>query len=76
VISVYIGDWDIRKAALAGKIPRLIKYIDTLVEEVTVLIRKSQDMGQNITQFSLIMDLNNYNLAQQGCAQCKTVKLN
>jgi len=71
VISVYLGDWDIRKAAIVGKTQRLMKYIDKLVEEVNVLIRKSQEKGHNVTQFTLIMDLNNYNLAQQGCAQCR-----
>ncbi|OXA56328.1 SEC14-like protein 2 [Folsomia candida] len=75
VVSVFLGDWDIRKAILAGKSKRLMRYIDHLVEEVTSLVRSSQERGMNITQWTLILDMNNYNLAQHGCLQCIPIQL-
>jgi len=75
VISAFLGDWDMRKLVLSGQSGRLTRYIDKLIEEVVTLVRSSQERGLNITQFSLILDLSNYNLAQHGCPQCIPVQL-
>jgi hypothetical protein len=73
VASVTVGEWDIRSAIVSGKGERVLRYFDKLIEEINVLVRKSQDEGKNLTQYSLLFDLANYNLIQQGCANCKAL---
>jgi len=75
VVSVFLGDWDLRKIVLSGQSERLRRYIDYLIEEVNVLIRKTQEKEILLTQFSLVIDLNNYNLVQHGCPLCIPIEL-
>ncbi|XP_035714226.1 SEC14-like protein 2 isoform X2 [Folsomia candida] len=70
VITVPVGDWDIRKAVLAGKQKRTMRYFDKLFEEITTYIRISQEKGENVKQYDLIVEMSNYNLINQGCAMC------
>jgi hypothetical protein len=75
VASVDVGSWDIRGQVLAGKRDRVIRYFDKLMEEINILVRLAQDKGENVTQYSLIFDMGNYNLIEQGCSACLPVYL-
>ncbi|ODM96365.1 SEC14-like protein 2, partial [Orchesella cincta] len=46
------GQWNIRKSALQGKLPRLTRYIFKLVEEVFNRVYDINQQQPNITQFS------------------------
>ncbi|XP_021958783.1 SEC14-like protein 2 isoform X1 [Folsomia candida] len=76
VVSIPVGDWDVRRAVLAGQSDKLIRYFDKLLEEVTTLIRDAQKSGENMTRFNHIMDMANYNLRIQACPLCIPVYVN
>jgi len=70
VISVPVGEWDVRQAVIAGHSRRLMRYYDKLFEEISVYIRTSQGKGENITQYDFLMEMSGYNLILQGCPLC------
>ncbi|XP_035712244.1 SEC14-like protein 2 [Folsomia candida] len=70
VISIPVGDWDLRRAIVAGQSERLKRYFSKLFEEASTLTRKFQENGQNATQGTIIFDMGNFNLIQQGCLRC------
>ncbi|OXA47457.1 Patellin-2 [Folsomia candida] len=73
VFSILVGDWDIRRAVVAGQSDRLKRYFNKLFEEASTLTRKFQENGQNATQGMIIFDMGNFNLIQQGCLRCISI---
>lgn len=55
---------------MQGKRDRVIRYLDKAFEEVSVQIREKQAKGMNVTQANFLINLANFNLAEQGCFQC------
>lgn len=72
VISISIGDTDLRKVILAGKGNRIRRYFDKLHEEMTTTIRLSQAKGQNITQWDEIYDVSGFSIPIHACPRCKS----
>jgi hypothetical protein len=70
IITGNFGDWDLRKLAIAGKLPMLNRHIDRAFENATQSVRNLQGEGQLVAQFDFIINMENYNLQQQGCLQC------
>jgi len=71
VVSVAVGDWDVRKAVIAGMSNKMSRYFDKLMDEVNAVIRLAQFNGKNVTQYTHIFDMANYNTVQQACPLCK-----
>lgn len=53
-----------------GKGPILQRHIDRSFETATKRVRDLQSEGKVVTQFDFIINMENYNLAEQGCLQC------
>ncbi|XP_021961916.1 SEC14-like protein 2 [Folsomia candida] len=70
ILSIPVGDWDLRRAVVAGQSNRLMRYFSKLFEEGFTMARKFQENGQNATQGTIIFDMGNFNLIQQGCLRC------
>jgi len=70
IIAFGFGDWDIRKAVLAGQARRFTRYLDRAFEDVSKQIREKQARGENVTQAQFLINLEGFSLAQQGCIQC------
>ncbi|XP_021964963.1 phosphatidylinositol/phosphatidylcholine transfer protein SFH2 [Folsomia candida] len=70
IVSFSLGDWDLRKGIVQGKRDRVIRYLDKAFEDVALQIREKQARGENVTQAIFLINLANFNLAQQGCFQC------
>ncbi|OXA62748.1 Phosphatidylinositol/phosphatidylcholine transfer protein SFH2 [Folsomia candida] len=80
IVSFSLGDWDLRKGIVQGKRDRVIRYLDKAFEDVALQIREKQARGENVTQARpntnlqikaiFLINLANFNLAQQGCFQC------
>jgi len=70
VIVGNIGDWDLRRASVTGRIQRVLRYLDKAMDEATIKIREMQKEGKNVTKFFFIVNLDNFNLAQHTCAPC------
>lgn len=52
-----------------------MRFVDKIYEEAQRLIVAMQKEGQNATQLTLLMNLDNFNLIEQGCGQCIPVML-
>ncbi|CAL8113431.1 unnamed protein product [Orchesella dallaii] len=70
MIAFTFGDWDIRKAVLAGQARRFTRYLDRAFEDVSKQIRDKQARGENVTQAQFLINLENFSVTQQGCIQC------
>jgi len=70
ILNFNLGEWDLRKGIVQGKRDRVIRYLDKGFEELALQIRQKQAKGMNVTQAIFLINLANFNLAQQGCIQC------
>ncbi|XP_035712428.1 SEC14-like protein 2 [Folsomia candida] len=70
VLSLPVGDWDLRRAIVAGQSDRLMRYFSKLYEEAAMVTRWFQKNEQRAVQATMIFDMGNFNLIQQGCARC------
>jgi len=70
IIAFSFGDWDIRKAVIAGQARRFTRYLDRAFEDVSKQIREKQARGENVTQSQFLINLENFSVTQQGCIQC------
>ncbi|CAL8093053.1 unnamed protein product [Orchesella dallaii] len=68
--TVNLGTWNFRRAAVTGKMPRMIRYFYKLLEESTQTVIRNQYKGANVTEFSLIMNLDGFNAIQHACPAC------
>ncbi|XP_035714057.1 uncharacterized protein LOC118438251 [Folsomia candida] len=73
VLSVTIGDWDLRRAVVSGHSDRLARYFCKVFEAGSVLTRRFQKNEQRAVQASVIFDMGNFNLVQHGCARCLSI---
>ncbi|XP_035707849.1 SEC14-like protein 2 [Folsomia candida] len=70
VVSGQAGEWDVRGAILAGLYERGLRYVDRILEESVVIVRKAQERGENMTQFVAVIDMRHYSFVQHGCPLC------
>lgn len=71
VISLPIGDWDLRRIVIAGKSKRFVRYVQKILEEGTGFLRWGQEEGFNMTQATILFDLKGVNLVTHVCGGCK-----
>jgi len=66
-----LGQWKIRRFALAGELDKMVRITYKFQEELAQrVIRAAQIHGKNITQAYTILDLSNYNVRDHGCLSC------
>lgn len=65
--------WDIRALAVQGRSKQLIRWMAKMYEDVTTRVRELQAQGKNVTRFSMLNTLENFNLVESGCLQCLNV---
>ncbi|XP_021962022.1 SEC14-like protein 2 isoform X2 [Folsomia candida] len=70
ILSIPVGDWDLRRAIVAGQSDRLRRYFSKMFEEAALVMRRFQENEQRAVQGWIIFDMGNFNLIQQGCARC------
>jgi len=75
VVSIFLGDWDIRKAVVTGQGQRLMRYIDKFFEEAQIMVTRMQESGQVVTQATVIVELKNFNLVTHACPRCIPIYL-
>jgi hypothetical protein len=59
-----LGDWDVRKAVVAGKLPRLIRYTMKMWDEARIKLNELAREGKNVTRWTMILDMKNINVDQ------------
>ncbi|ODN00402.1 SEC14-like protein 2, partial [Orchesella cincta] len=70
MVYIKFGEWDVRRSVVTGQLNRARRYIDKMLDDAYRHVVKLQQEGKNATQYSLILDLENYNVVQQGCISC------
>lgn len=70
VISADISEWNVREAVVSGRGKMLLRYMIRGVEAAAKRVRDAQKMGQNVTQWQVILNMDNFALTQHGCLQC------
>ncbi|OXA54819.1 protein real-time isoform X2 [Folsomia candida] len=75
VIAADVSEWDVRNAVVSGDADNLVRYMFRAVESGATRVRKSQENGQNVTQWQVVLNMDSFNLVQHGCLQCLPVYL-
>ncbi|XP_035715565.1 SEC14-like protein 4 isoform X3 [Folsomia candida] len=70
VFVLFAGEWDMRRAALAGQSEKMRRYIDKCFEEASTVLRNMQARGSNATRANLILDLGSLSFQVQACPRC------
>jgi len=70
VISIIMGDWDLRAIILTHGITRMHRYVDKMWEEAAVMLLRMLEDKQNVTQGSFLFDLEQFSLVTHACANC------
>lgn len=55
-----IGEWDIRRAALAGKSGRLIRWVLKNYDMARIRMRELGSEGKNVTRYNLLFDFKGF----------------
>jgi hypothetical protein len=58
VVYGEIGEWNIRKAALSGKMNRLIRWVWKNIDKAEIKVREMGAQGKNVSRFIIVGDLN------------------
>ncbi|CAL8068084.1 unnamed protein product [Orchesella dallaii] len=70
VITAFVGDWDLRNVHLTGKAPRLLLFLDKMMDDAAKIVRKSQKEGKAVRGFHVLLNLEGFNTVQHGCHKC------
>ena len=73
LIAVLIFDqtnWKVREAIVVGKQERLNGWLKCSKMQ---LLREAQEVGKNVTRFTMLNSLEHFNLLQSGCIRCLSV---
>ncbi|CAL8130722.1 unnamed protein product [Orchesella dallaii] len=69
----WLTDWNIRKSVLAGKLNQISRSMVYCMETQTRQLFETREKGSNITQATLLMDLEGVNIIQHICPSCLPV---
>lgn len=72
IVMLYaLGEWDLRQAAIQGRLKTLVRWVIKGTDEIH---RKTRDLFKqgkiNGTQWSLIANIDKFNSQQHLCAKC------
>ncbi|ODM88858.1 SEC14-like protein 4 [Orchesella cincta] len=70
ILSVELGDWDLRSAVLTGKQRRLEKYLIYATELGLRGILKAQKDGKNVTRSLILADMDGFSFQTHACPVC------
>jgi hypothetical protein len=65
------GKWNIRRAAVAGKVKEVGKYMDSFFDKAEEMLYAAQAQGKNITRISAVSDLGGMAYETHLCPNCK-----
>ena len=74
--TVSIRDWDIRRAHLQGKLERLQRYMDKMLDEISLKVINMRAEGKNITRWVLLTNVEGFNVIQHACSSCTSLWVN
>lgn len=74
--TVSIGDWNIRRASVTGKLPRLQRYMDKMMDEISMKVLRLRSDGKNVTRWVLLTNVEGFNVVQHACPACTSLWVN
>ncbi|CAL8070605.1 unnamed protein product [Orchesella dallaii] len=75
VAEYWMSDWNVRQALLTGKLSKLTRLLTYCMESQTRLLYEARAQGSNVTQGTILVDLEGVNIIQQVCPNCLPVYL-
>ncbi|ODN02368.1 SEC14-like protein 2 [Orchesella cincta] len=70
LVQVNFGEWNLRKAAITGRMNKLIRWTYKFFEDASKRVREQQTEGKNVTQFTAVMGLDGFSPLTHTCALC------
>ncbi|XP_021965856.1 protein real-time [Folsomia candida] len=70
VISLFVGEWNLRRAVVSGQSDKMLRFVDKLFEEAGLVVRNMQKSGNNITRVQFIIECLGMSVQQQLCPRC------
>lgn len=65
------GEWPMRTAVIAGKLPRLKRYSERAIEDATKKVRQlSETYGRNVTQWVMLLNMDGFSVIENACPSC------
>lgn len=56
---------------LQGKLPRLQRYMDKMMDEISLKVVDLRNQGKNVTRWVLVTNVDGFNVIQHACSSCK-----
>jgi hypothetical protein len=69
------GKWNIRSSMLSGTNVDLANYAIRSIERSTARVRDQQAKGANVSQWTMLLNMEGFGVNSAGCASCLTVYL-
>ncbi|ODM90798.1 SEC14-like protein 4 [Orchesella cincta] len=76
ILEGFFGEWKLRTAVIAGKLPKLKRYGVKAIEDATRKVRELQYQGKNVTQWVMLLNMEGFNLRETACPSCLPYYLN
>ncbi|OXA39684.1 hypothetical protein Fcan01_25525 [Folsomia candida] len=70
VLSLFVGEWNLRRAVVSGQSDKMYRFIDKLYEEAGFVMRNMQKSGNNITRVQFLSEFSGVSVQQQLCPRC------
>lgn len=70
LLYIKLGMWDIRRMATLANLSGLGRYFTKMIEEADAKVWKQRAKGRNISQFTILVDLEGYSVRKHGCLHC------
>jgi len=75
--TVSIATWDIRKAVMQGKMPRLQRYMSKMLDEISLkVINLRKEGNTTVTRWVLLTNVEGFNVIQHACSSCTSLWVN
>jgi len=63
--------WNIRDAVITGRGQRLLRYVDSIMENGTNQVFERQRKGMSVTQWKALANTESFNMINHGCPLCE-----
>lgn len=70
ILSTKAADGDVAKEVAAGKEVVLKRYSLKLLEQASSMLRRMKGDGQNVSQVTVLVDLQGFSLDAHACLRC------
>ncbi|CAL8070784.1 unnamed protein product [Orchesella dallaii] len=70
VAEAWLSEWNVRQAVVTGSLKKLARLVTYTMETQTRLLYEARAQGSNVTQGTILVDLEGVNIIQHVCPVC------